>query len=405
MAQIQGADQHFIPRVDHYNQSGQIMSKGLADFGAGLGAAVNAYTVKQEEARAEKQRSEGVADLLMQFYPGQFKDRAAAVKMAKDPEVTNAFFKFSQQQANASAAAAKQRQEAAQKSFENSQKLAESQRAYQKLLSDTANTESLIQDRQADNALNLKEFLLEKTKFEQGGGNDGPAELKVIEGLIARHNKAVAEGDPNAVYYKGALDKKTLPSGSKLVVGADGTVTMSTGTGLENTTAQASRLQAKNVELTNGIALLEGLDGRVTSENFGVPGFLKETFIDKSLLADFGFDNPERVDARFVMRSAVETAKKALAADSRISDTDNKRLDAMLPNINTVWNSAAATEQARKTTIRVMKMQRALNNAMSIMGPVASTLSPEQIKELEMTPDDKAHLAMFLHPDIFKTNN
>jgi hypothetical protein len=52
-----------------------------------------------------------------------------------------------------------------------------------------------------------------------------------------------------------------------------------------------------------------------------------------------------------------------------------------------------------------MKMQRGLNNAMSIMGPVASTLSPEQIKELEMTPDDKAHLAMFLHPDIFKTNN
>lgn len=251
MAQIQGADQHFIPRVDHYNQSGQIMSKGLADFGAGLGAAVNAYTVKQEEARAEKQRSEGVADLLMQFYPGQFKDRAAAVKMAKDPEVTNAFFKFSQQQANASAAAAKQRQEAAQKSFENAQKLAESQRAYQKLLSDTANTESLIQDRQADNALNLKEFQLEESKFERGG--DGPAELQVIEGLIARHNKAVAEGDSNAAYYKGALDKKTLPSGSKLVVGADGTVTMSTGTGLENTTAQASRLQAKNVELTNGI--------------------------------------------------------------------------------------------------------------------------------------------------------
>lgn len=54
MAQIQGADQHFIPRVDHYNQSGQIMSKGLADFGAGLGAGINQYRQEQQNKAARE---------------------------------------------------------------------------------------------------------------------------------------------------------------------------------------------------------------------------------------------------------------------------------------------------------------------------------------------------------------
>lgn len=133
MAQIQGADQHFIPRIDRYNQSGEIMAKGLADFGTGLGSAVKAFTVKQEEAKAQKQRSEGVADLLMQFYPGQFKDRKDAIRMAKDPDVTNAFFKFSQQRASADAAAAKVRQDLAQQSLDNTLATNESQLERDKL--------------------------------------------------------------------------------------------------------------------------------------------------------------------------------------------------------------------------------------------------------------------------------